>query len=216
MLTNDQIQNLRRNYASRELDECDALANPIDQFTLWFREALDAAVWEPNAMTLATANVDFKPSARIVLLKGVEADGFVFFTNYNSRKGRELLWNPYACLVFLWHELERQVRIEGRVEKITREESITYFRSRPEGSRIGAWASNQSEVVDSREQLEKSFEQLTASLQGTEIDCPEHWGGYKVIPYEIEFWQGRPNRLHDRIVYTAEPNNNWHKKRLAP
>lgn len=216
MLSSEQLQNLRREYASRALNEHEVLSDPIDQFKLWFKEALEAEVWEPNAMTLATANVDFKPSARIVLLKGVEEKGFVFYTNYNSRKGKELLWNPYACLVFMWHELERQVRICGRVEKVSRQESIEYFKSRPEGSRIGAWVSAQSEEIESREVLEKKFEELSRQWSGKEIECPEYWGGYVVIPYEIEFWQGRPNRLHDRILYTLENGNAWHKKRLSP
>lgn len=216
MLSSEQLQNLRRDYSSRDLSEHEVLPNPIDQFKLWFKEALEAEVWEPNAMTLATANIDFKPSARVVLLKGVEEKGFVFYTNYNSRKGKELTWNPYACLVFMWHELERQVRISGRVEKVSREESIQYFKSRPEGSRIGAWVSAQSEVIETREQLEKKYDELSKKWSGRDIDCPEYWGGYIVIPYEIEFWQGRPNRLHDRILYSLENGNEWHKKRLSP
>ncbi len=216
MLSNEQLQNLRRNYAAHQLDERDALDNPIEQFKLWFKEAIDAEVWEPNAMTLATANVDFKPSARIVLLKGVEEGGFVFYTNYESRKGRELMWNPYASLVFLWHELERQIRIEGRVEKVSRAESVAYFNSRPHGSKVGAWVSLQSSEVPDRAFLENKYEELNQGLQGKDIECPENWGGYKVLPYEIEFWQGRPNRLHDRILFTAEANGMWHKKRLAP
>ncbi len=216
MLNKEQIQNLRRSYTSRQLNESDILENPIEQFRVWFKEAVEAEVWEPNAMILATANIDFKPSARVVLLKGIETDGFIFYTNYNSRKAKELSWNPYACLVFLWHEVERQVRIEGRVEKVSRQESIEYFNSRPEESRIGAWASPQSQEIENRVVLEKKIEELTQAMRGTAIECPEHWGGYKVIPYTIEFWQGRVNRLHDRIVYTAGSNGVWHKKRLAP
>ena len=214
-MDNQALSQLRRNYASLTLDERSVATNPLQQFNIWFDEAIAAEVPEPNAMTLATAMVDFKPSARIVLLKGIGHNGFMFYTNYMSRKGKELTWNPYAALVFMWHQIERQVRVEGRVEKVSREESEAYFKSRPRGSQLGAWASKQSYVIDNREVLEQKLKELERQYDGNDVDVPEHWGGYVVIPSRVEFWQGRPNRLHDRIQYTLE-NNQWIIQRLSP
>ncbi len=215
-LTNPFIAKLRREYTSRTLDEKDVTANPIVQFNHWFEEAVKAEVPEPNAMAIATTMVDFKPSVRMVLLKGVEEGGFVFFTNYQSRKGTELMWNPYGSLLFFWHELERQVRIEGRVEKISAEESTKYFHSRPRGSQIGTHVSPQSTVIESREVLEKKMSEMESEFNGKEIERPTYWGGYKLLPNVMEFWQGRASRLHDRIRYTLVKQNEWKIERLAP
>jgi pyridoxamine 5'-phosphate oxidase len=210
------IADLRRNYTHRELTE-DAIANdPIEQFQQWFDEAVAAELPEPNAMTLATATPDGIPSARMVLLKGLDQQGFVFFTNYQSRKGQELTANPQAALVFWWAELERQVRIEGRIEVIDPQESDDYFNSRPIGSQLGAWASPQSQVVPTRDTLEQRLQQLTQDHADQPICRPPHWGGYRVIPGAIEFWQGRPNRLHDRLRYRRKGDNSWEIERLAP
>ncbi|MCY7411249.1 MAG: pyridoxamine 5'-phosphate oxidase [Chitinophagales bacterium] len=214
-MENSLLQNLRQEYESAELNETTILANPIAQFEKWFNEAVQAQLREPNAMTLATANVDFKPSARIVLLKGIEDGAFVFFTNYNSRKGKELLWNPYATLLFFWNELHRQVRVEGRVVKIDSQKSDEYFLSRPLGSQLGAVASPQSEVIENRKWLEEKLAEAENNFAGKEILRPPHWGGYKVIPNTIEFWQGRTNRLHDRLLFTLI-NDDWKLERLAP
>jgi pyridoxamine 5'-phosphate oxidase len=214
-MENSLLQNLRQEYESAELNETSVLKNPFEQFDKWFHEAVNAALPEPNAMTLATANVDFKPSARIVLLKGVEDNAFIFFTNYSSRKGNELLWNPYATLLFFWNELHRQVRIEGRVVKIEAEKSDEYFNSRPHGSQLGAIASPQSEVIANRNVLEDKLLEAEATFEGKEIQRPQHWGGYKLIPSTIEFWQGRANRLHDRMLFTLV-NKDWKLERLAP
>jgi pyridoxamine 5'-phosphate oxidase len=191
-------------------------ADPIQQFGIWWQEALQSEIVEVNAMTLATANEQGVPSARIVLLKGYDERGFVFFSNYESKKAGDLQVNPMASLVFFWKELERQVRISGRVEKVTELESDQYFQSRPEGSRIGAWASPQSTVISSRQVIEEKVEALQASFEGKEIPRPLHWGGYRVVPSSIEFWQGRSSRLHDRIQYTLQSDDNWVIERLAP
>ena len=214
-MDNQTLEQLRRNYSSQSLDERSVLADPLQQFNRWFDEALAAEVPEPNAMTLATAMVDYKPSARIVLLKGVHNGGFVFYTNYMSRKGKELLWNPYAALLFMWHQLERQVRVEGRVEKISRTESEKYFKTRPRGSQLGAVVSKQSNVIENREVLEQKLKQLEQQYDGRDIELPDYWGGYIVRPQRMEFWQGRPNRLHDRIQYTLD-DNVWVIERLSP
>jgi pyridoxamine-phosphate oxidase len=215
-MKNEVLQQLRIEYSAQPLDESTILKNPILQFEAWFHEAVESKIPEPNAMTLATSGIDYKPSARIVLLKRIEGQSFFFFTNYNSRKGKELLWNPYAALLFFWNELHRQVRIEGRVEKITSEQSDAYFHSRPKGSQIGALASPQSEVIESREVLEKKFDAAEKQLSSFEIPRPAHWGGYKVIASSIEFWQGRANRMHDRFLFTLEDQINWTIVRLAP
>jgi pyridoxamine 5'-phosphate oxidase len=210
------LSDLRREYTLAGLKESDLDSNPLKQFDKWFQQALAAGLPEPNAMTLATATLDGKPSARIVLLKGLDERGFVFFTNYESQKGRELSANPQAALVCYWIELERQVRINGRVSCVSVEESEEYFRSRPLGSQLGAWASRQSEVVGGRKILEDRLEALTHEYQSKPIPLPPYWGGYRVAPETIEFWQGRPNRLHDRLRYTLQSNSQWLIERLSP
>ena len=211
------IADLRQNYTLAGLSEADLDSNPIQQFNLWFEQALAADLIEPNAMTLATATADGKPSARIVLLKGVSEQGFVFYTNYGSQKGRQLIANPYAALVFHWDKLERQIRIEGKVEKLSSAESLEYFHSRPKASQLGAWTSNQSQVIANREVLEQKLASLQAqhSDEAT-IPLPEHWGGFRVVPNRLEFWQGRPSRLHDRLLYDLEADGSWSISRLAP
>lgn len=214
-LTRENIQNLRQDYRAAELSEADIDKNPIAQFAKWFKDALDAKLYEPNVMTLATADLSGKPSSRILLLKGFDEDGFVFFTNYNSKKGKDLQENPQAAMQFFWPELERQVRIEGIVTKASAEASTAYFHSRPKGSQIGASASPQSTVIPDREILEERVKELTATYLEAEVPRPEHWGGYVLKPAHIEFWQGRPSRLHDRITYTSV-NGVWTINRLAP
>jgi pyridoxamine 5'-phosphate oxidase len=210
------IADLRREYSSQSLMESDVASNPVSQFEKWWNEALESAIIEPNAMTLATASSDGMPSARIVLLKGFSQQGFVFYTNYKSFKGIQLEENPKACLVFLWKELERQVRITGLVKKTEVKESDEYFGSRPEGSKIGAWASPQSQVIRGREWLEKEFREYHNKFKGHAPQRPPHWGGYLVQPVIIEFWQGRQSRLHDRIQYSLDDAGNWKIERLAP
>lgn len=205
--------NLRKNYEKGELIETKINSNPFKQFEIWFEEVLNSNFYEPNAMILATA-LENKPSARVVLLKGFDETGFKFYTNYLSRKGKQISSNPNAALLFYWMELERQVRIEGKIEKLSREESFEYFNSRPLESRLGALASNQSEVIPDREYLEKKFNQMK-ELYGDNPPMPESWGGYKLIAEMFEFWQGRPNRLHDRIVYEKQESN-WKIYRLSP
>lgn len=210
------VADLRQNYTRAGLLEKDAATNPFDQFKTWFEQAVEAELLEPNAMTLATATPEGKPSARIVLLKGYDTDGFVFYTNYQSQKGQELTANPWGSLVFWWADLERQVRISGRIEKVSETESEEYFHSRPEGSQLGAWTSNQSQVIASREVLENRFQELQGKYADQEIPRPPHWGGFRVIPDEIEFWQGRPSRLHDRLRYRLDEQRNWIRERLSP
>ncbi|MCB0593874.1 MAG: pyridoxamine 5'-phosphate oxidase [Lewinellaceae bacterium] len=211
------IQKLRKDYTAHTLELEGVSAEPLAQFRAWFEQAVEAQVPEPNAMTLATCTPEGKPSARIVLLKGVEEEGFVFFTNYNSRKGRELEQNPRAALVFLWHELQRQVRVEGTVKKISPEASTLYFQSRPKGSQIGAWASPQSSPIVSRSILEQKAEDLAGQYAAVpHLPRPHYWGGYALTPTSVEFWQGRSSRLHDRIRYRLEGNGAWKAERLAP
>lgn len=209
------LADLRKDYARGSLDETSVDADPIRQFETWFKQALDARLPEPNTMTLATVDARGYPSARIVLIKGVDERGFVFFTNYESRKGLDLAANPHASLLFYWIELERQVRVEGTVVKTGADESDAYFNSRPLGSRIGAWASDQSRPIESRallEAREKSFSERF----GEQPPRPPHWGGYRLVPDTIEFWQGRPSRLHDRILYTRLSGGEWRISRLSP
>ena len=214
-LTQLNLQNLRQDYRMASLSESDVAADPILQFQKWFSEAVNAKLYEPNVMTFATADSDGKPSARIVLLKGFDEQGFVFYTNYESKKAQDLVENPQAALVFFWAELERQVRIEGIVSKVDKEISEAYFQSRPIGSQIGAIASAQSSVLTDRSILEERVAELTAQYEGKTIPKPEHWGGYLVEPKHIEFWQGRSSRLHDRITYDYT-DGSWKINRLAP
>jgi pyridoxamine 5'-phosphate oxidase len=210
------LADLRRDYAKADLDIADTDPDPIVQFRRWFTEAEQAEILEPNAMTLATATADGRPSARIVLLKGLSEAGFVFFTDYRSRKARELEANPHAALAFHWGELERQVRVVGRVERIPASESMAYFLSRPVGSQVGAWASLQSALLEDRSLLMDRVGELVKHFTTTPISWPTHWGGYRIAPDEVEFWQGRPNRLHDRIHYTLHPESGWQRVRLSP
>lgn len=216
-LNNKLISNLREDYRSQTLDITDVAKDPIQQFEIWFKEALDSSIKESNAMTLATVNAKGQPSARIILLKGFDKKGFVFYTNYNSKKGIELAQNPNVALVFLWKNLERQVRIEGIAKKISVRQSTTYFHSRPTGSQIGTWASPQSQIIESRDQLENNYKELKEKYKNKLIlPKPTHWGGYQVQPTLIEFWQGRSSRLHDRISYTLQDKKKWSIERLAP
>ena len=209
------IANLRREYASRALVEEEALADPIGQFAAWFDEAVKAGIPDVNAMTLATASAAGEPAARIVLLKSFDEQGFVFFTNYGSAKGQDLVANTRACLLFFWVELERQVRITGSVTRVSREESAEYFHSRPYESQLGAWTSLQSSVIESRRELEDRFIALQTQYEGQTIPLPDYWGGYLVSAERVEFWQGRPSRLHDRLLYSRAPHG-WVRVRLAP
>ncbi len=199
-----------------ELDERNVDANPIRQFQLWFDEAVGRGLPLAEAMTLCTASIDGKPSARMVLLKGVSESGFVFYTNYRSRKARELDVNPFAALVFYWEPLERQVRVEGKVVRISAEESDKYFQTRPRESQLGAIASPQSDVIESREVLEQEFQELEEKYRDQMIERPAHWGGYRLVPERIEFWKGRPGRLHDRLLYEVQADGSWNRSRLAP
>ena len=198
------------------LDEKPIDTDPIKQFQQWFDEAIAANLPMPDAMSLATVTPDGRPTARMVLLKQIDADGFVFFTNYQSSKAKQLEINPYAALVFYWTQLDRQVRVEGKVSKTSAEESAAYFKTRPRESQIGAWASPQSEVISAREVLEQRAHELADQYCDREIDCPAHWGGFRLAPDRIEFWKSRIGRLHDRILYELQPDGSWTIKRLAP
>jgi pyridoxamine 5'-phosphate oxidase len=210
------IAHIRREYARARLDEANVSRDPMVEFSRWFAESLEAQVPDPNAMTLATATPQGEPSARIVLLKGFDERGFVFFTDYRSRKGRELEANPLVALVFYWAELDRQVRITGAVSLTSREESEAYFKTRPLGSRLGAWVSHQSQVIPSRRVLEQGLREVEKRFPDGEIPLPPYWGGYRVVPDTIEFWQGRESRLHDRIRYVREEGKEWTIERLSP
>ena len=212
----ETIENLRQEYRSASLTEKEVAADPISQLAKSFTEALDGGLYEPNAMTLATATHDGKPSARTMLLKGFDKTGFTFYTNYLSRKGKEISKNPAACIVFFWPELERQVRIEGTLEKVSKEESEKYFQSRPKESQLGAIASQQSQVISGRDTLENTWKELIEKFADKEVPKPAYWGGYTLKPQIVEFWQGRPGRLHDRIVYKRSDKNNWKIVRVAP
>lgn len=209
------IANIRYDYKLRGLLEEDLDADPLKQFRLWFDEVRGAGITEANAMLLSTVS-EGRPTGRIVLLKDLDERGFSFFTNYDSKKGQEIAANPHVALTFFWKELERQVRIEGKIGKTSEAESSEYFAVRPRGSQIGAWASDQSEVIPNREFLEEKTKALNARFEGQSVPRPEHWGGYRVVPDYVEFWQGRPSRLHDRLAYTKEPDGGWKIERLSP
>ena len=209
------ISSIRKDYQLQSLDHTDVAETPVLQFDKWWNEAVSSSIEEVNAMTLATVNTEGKPAARIVLLKGFDENGFIFFTNYLSEKGKAISAHPYASLVFFWKELERQVRIEGSCIQVTESESDEYFLSRPIGSRLGAWASPQSTVISSRTVLDQNLDRVTAQYADGIVPRPEHWGGYRVIPEMVEFWQGRPSRLHDRIRYRKDKSQ-WLIERLAP
>lgn len=213
--TMDELSKMRQEYESDTLDERQMAADPLETFTEWMYDVIAFGLKEPNAMTVATATPEGKPSARVVLLKEVQRDGFVFFTNYLSRKGRELITNPFAAVVFDWHDMARQVRVEGRVEKLSPEASDAYFEERPGNAKIGAWSSPQSKIVKDRAEIEQLQMEMTLRFAGTKVKRPTHWGGFLIRPEVIEFWQGRPDRLHDRIVY-YKTEEGWSKHRLAP
>jgi len=210
------IAGIRRDYMLAKLDEETVGNDPIAFFHRWFTDAEEAQITDVNAMTLATVDSRFQPHARIVLLKGLEENGFVFYTNYDSNKGKEIDLHPHVSLLFYWHELERQVRIEGAIEKVPDHVSDSYFHSRPEGSRLGAWASPQSKKINDRNELDLNYQKYSEEFSKIKIPRPPHWGGYKVNPHSIEFWQGRASRMHDRILFQTTPNDGWSKCRLAP
>jgi pyridoxamine 5'-phosphate oxidase len=211
-----KIADIRKDYMLKEFTESDAASNAIQQFTAWWNDAVSSEIDEVNALTLATATSSGRPSARIVLLKGYDEKGFVFFTNYNSAKGQQLAANPQACMIFFWKELERQVKIEGPITKLSDAENDEYYFSRPIGSQLGAWASPQSSVIENRQVIEANVKKYEAQFQTTAITRPTHWGGFRLQPQLLEFWQGRPSRLHDRLQYTLQPDGSWKLERLAP
>jgi pyridoxamine 5'-phosphate oxidase len=208
-------RNVPRKSRIRTLSEHNISVDPFDQFNSWFQQVLDANVLQPYAMVLATASAHSKPSARIVLLKGVDRRGFSFYTNYESTKGKQLSENAHAALLFYWPQLDREIRIEGMVEKLTREESLMYFSTRPRKSRLGVWASHQSEIIADRSSLESEFKRFQKQFRNSDVPLPDYWGGYRLIPCRIEFWQSRSNRLHDRISYVRE-DGTWTINRLSP
>lgn len=210
------LTNLRAKYTTKGLDIKDLNPNPFLQFELWFKQAMDEKLTEPNAFSLATVGADMMPSIRTVLLKIFDEKGFVFFTNYKSTKAKQIEENPKAAALFAWLDLERQVKIEGNIEKISKTESLKYFLSRPKGSQIGAWVSHQSQVISSRSLLEQKFDEIRKKFVNGEVPFPDFWGGYIIKPTKIEFWQGGQDRLHDRFLYELKENNNWIISRLAP
>ena len=212
---NHKIANIRCEYSLKGLHESDLDPNPVNQFNKWFEEVLKSELSEPNAMLLSTVS-DGRPAGRIVLLKGVDQDGFSFYTNYESKKGKDIENNPQVGLTFFWKELERQIRIEGRIEKTSAQDSDDYFAIRPRGSQIGAWVSHQSEAIESRDFLEQKQRDFEARFEGQPVARPPHWGGYRVIPDYVEFWQGRPSRLHDRLAYSLTDGHVWKIDRLSP
>lgn len=216
MSIEEHIKKSRRDYSRGPLDESMIDADPFRQFEVWFENALKAEVSDPHAMVVATVSDTGNPSARVVLLRGFERNSFVFHTNYQSHKGSDILQNPNVAAVFFWNEIDRQVRIEGQVEKVTPQESDNYFHSRPRESQIAAWASNQSKVVLNRAELDESFRKYEEKFAGGPVPRPDNWGGFRIIPARYEFWQGRPNRLHDRIIYELDKTGRWEIKRLAP
>ncbi len=214
-MNREDISSIRHDYGKFSLDEKSIKKNPFEQFEIWFNDALKGDFADPNAFALSTVNNEGKPSSRILLLKGYDSNGFVFYSNYESRKGQEIQQNPYAAMLFFWDKFERQVRIEGKIEKLTTEESNHYFQSRPYTSRLGAWASEQSRVLKSRFTLMRKVALLILKYP-TNVPLPPHWGGYRLIPEQFEFWQGRPSRLHDRFRYLLLPDGNWQIDRLYP
>ncbi len=210
------INSLRTEYSKQDLNEKSIASDPFKQFQLWFEEAAITKITDSNAFTLSTVSADSKPSSRIVLLRGFDKDGFVFFTNYESKKGHDISENPNVAMNFFWPDLEKQIRIEGTVAKISNEKSDAYFNSRPRESQLGAWVSNQSTDIENREVLSQREKELNEYYLNASIPRPEHWGGYIITPLRFEFWQGRPSRLHDRIVYEPDKSGNWHIKRIAP
>ncbi|MEM6428770.1 MAG: pyridoxamine 5'-phosphate oxidase [Deinococcota bacterium] len=222
-MTRPDIAAIRKQYRLKKLNQAELHSDPMHQFEMWFQDAVEAELLEPNAMILATADTDGRPKARVVLLKGLEVNsnecGFIFYSNYKSNKAKDIDANPHAALVFNWLDLERQVRVEGNIAKVPQETSAAYFQSRPRGSQLGAWASPQSKPIESRKTLDKHLQEIDMRYQNKEIPLPEFWGGYLVQPLQIEFWQGRSNRLHDRFVYTRktlDATSPWHMQRLAP
>lgn len=210
------LADLRKEYTQQSLDRADVLPDPVEQFERWFAAAQEAQIHEPNAMNLATVSADGRPAARIVLLKGIEEGCFLFYTNYESRKGQDLQHTPYVALTFFWPELERQVRIEGQATKVSEERSTTYFHSRPRASQLGAWVSPQSQTIVNRSVLDQRQKELSERFDDEKIPRPHYWGGYAVRPHSIEFWQGRPSRLHDRLLYQRQNDDTWAIDRLAP
>jgi pyridoxamine 5'-phosphate oxidase len=210
------IENLRQQYTRAGLRRQDLKADPFEQFEIWFKEACAANLLEPNAMILATASAQAEPSVRTVLLKYFDREGLIFFTNYESRKSRQIQENPQVSLLFLWLPLERQVQIIGTAAKVSTADSLKYFTARPRGSQIGAWCSQQSSIISSRQMLEMQFEQMKQKFMNNEVPLPSFWGGYRVIPRSFEFWQGRPNRLHDRFLYSRQEPESWEINRLSP
>ncbi len=216
MSVGEHVKKLRREYSGEPLDEAAVDRDPFSQFEKWLEAAVKAELTDPHAMVVATASRAAKPSARVVLLRGFDRNGFVFYTNYTSRKGTEILSNPNAAAVFFWSKLDRQIRIEGVIEKVSDEESDKYFQSRPRENQIAAWASSQSQIIASREKLDNIFKEFAKEFEGKPVPRPDNWGGFKLKPESFEFWQGRESRMHDRILYTLTEDNGWQISRLAP